>query len=138
MNESAFSFFSLYSRLQGIPLLDASGNDVLPGTTSNIAAAKGVYSTTASRAILQAPVFFLPPALVSIGPFKRYIAKHPSMAVPISTYMILVCFGLGLPATTAIFPQIAEIPATDVEDRFQHLRNVQHEPYTVFYYNKGL
>lgn len=42
----------------GVPLQDANGNDVLPGERSNIAAAAGVHSTTASRAILQAPVYF--------------------------------------------------------------------------------
>jgi hypothetical protein len=119
--------------------MDADGNDVFPGTTSNEAASRGVYSTTASRALLQAPVFFLPPALVSLGPVKQYISRNPSMAVPISTYMILVCFGLGLPATTAIFPQIAQVNAADVEDRFQHLRDPKtNETYQVFYYNKGL
>ena len=61
------------------------------------------------------------------------------MAVPVSTYMILVCFGLGLPATVAIFPQIAEISADDVEHQFQHLKNAKtNQPYQVFYYNKGL
>ncbi|GKZ00584.1 hypothetical protein MPSEU_001010600 [Mayamaea pseudoterrestris] len=123
----------------GIPLTDEYGQDVLPGSTSKEAAARGVYSTTASRAILQAPVFFLPPVMVSLGPIKKYLMKNPVMAVPVSTYMTLVCFGLGLPATVAIFPQIAEIKAKDVEHEYQHLRNAKtDQPYEVFYYNKGL
>lgn len=123
----------------GIPLLDANGNDVLPGETSQVAATRGVNSTTLSRAILQAPVFFVPPLLVSSGPFKRLLTKHPIMTVPLTTYLLLVSFGCGLPATVAIFPQISEIHANDVEDKFQHLRHPKtNQAYNAFYYNKGL
>ena len=123
----------------GIPLTDAEGNVVLEGETSQIAAARGVNSTTLSRAILQAPVYFLPPLLVSMGPLKALITKRPKLAVPVTTLMVLASFGIGLPATVAIFPQISEISATEVEDKFQHLRHPRtNQPYEVFYYNKGL
>jgi len=123
----------------GITLMDEKGNDVLKGETSSIAARAGVHSTTASRAILQVPVYFLPPLLLStVGIFKRYLAKNPTMTVPLTTYLLLVSFGVGLPATTAIFPQISSIPAMEVEEKFQHLRDSQGKPYQVFYYNKGL
>ena len=36
-------------------------------------------------------------------------------------------FGLGLPATVAIFPQMAQIDAVDVEEKFQGLRNGQED-----------
>lgn len=120
----------------GIPLINAKGQDVLPGSTSQEAAAAGVYSTTASRALLQAPVFFVPPVLLGLGPFRRYLAKHPQMTVPLSTYLLLVSFGVGLPATVAIFPQISSISADHVEERFAHLRDpATNKPYEVFYYN---
>jgi len=123
----------------GIPLFDKDGNDVLKGETSQVAATRGVNSTTLSRAILQAPVYFFPPVLVSMGPLKTITTKHPRLAVPVTTGMVLVSFGTGLPATVAIFPQIAEINASEVEDKFKHLRNSKNnEPYEVFYYNKGL
>ena len=123
----------------GIPLQTANGENVLPGETSNVAAARGVNSTTASRALLQAPVYFFPPLLVSLGPCQRYLAHNPTMAVPLTTYLLLVCFGVGLPATVGVFPQISEIDASQVEDKFQHLRDpATQEPYKVFHYNKGL
>ena len=124
----------------GIQLENALGENVLPGQTSQIAAAQGVYSTTASRAILQAPVYFVPPLLLaSVAPIKRYLASKPAMTVPVTTYLLLVSFGVGLPATVAIFPQISSIPASAVEERFQHLRDpATQKPYDVFYYNKGL
>jgi sideroflexin-5 len=125
--------------VSGIPLLDKDGNDVLPGETSQEAATRGVHSTTLSRALLQAPVYFLPPLLVSSGPLQRVIAKNPTAAVPITTFLLLVAFGVGLPATVAVFPQIAEIEPDQVEDKFKHLRHPKTlQPYTSFYYNKGL
>jgi len=126
----------------GIPLLDSETlTDVLPGTTSRIAAKQGVYSTTASRALLQAPVYFLPPVLLSvIGPLRRYLTHvNPALTVPVTTFLLLTSFGVGLPATVAIFPQMQAINVEDVEDEFQHLRQPKtNQPYTQFYYNKGL
>jgi hypothetical protein len=58
--------------------------------------------------------------------------------VPMTTYLVLVSFGVGLPATTAIFPQIKSIPAADVEPKYQHLSDSNDKPYEVYYYNKGL
>lgn len=122
----------------GVPLVDAHGNDVLPGQTSSIAAKRGVESTTASRAILQAPVYFLPPLLLGVGPFRRLLTKSPQLTVPVTTAFLLTSFGIGLPATVAIFPQMSAISVDDVEPRFQHLRDAQQRPYETFYYNKGL
>mmetsp|Transcript_20797 Transcript_20797/g.37778 ORF Transcript_20797/g.37778 Transcript_20797/m.37778 type:complete len:397 (+) Transcript_20797:80-1270(+) len=123
----------------GIPLLNQDGQDVLAGETSKVAAQRGVNTTTASRAILQAPVYFLPPVLVSLGPIRKYLVKNPRMTVPITTYLLLCSFGVGLPVTVAIFPQISEIDVNDVEEKFQHLQDAKTgKPYQVFYYNKGL
>jgi tricarboxylate carrier len=122
----------------GIPLMDEDGHDVLEGETSTVAAQRGVNSTTASRALLQAPVYFLPPVLVSAGFLKAYLIKNPTMTVPITTYLLLVCFGVGLPSTVAIFPQMAKIDPNDAEPKFQHLRDSNGRPYEVYYYNKGL
>jgi hypothetical protein len=123
----------------GIPLQAADGSDVSPGATSQIAATRGVHSTTLSRAILPAPIWLIPPVLLATGPIRRYLAQQPVMTVPVTTFLILLCFGVGLPATVALFPQISTIEADKVEERFQHLRDPKtQQPYQVFYYNKGL
>jgi sideroflexin-5 len=126
----------------GIPLMNSRGEIVgnNENDTSQIAAAQGVYLTTASRAILQAPVFFVPPFLLGFVPMiRQYLVKYPKYTVPVSTYILLVAFGCGLPATVAIFPQISEIDASAVEEKFQHLRDpVSNRPYEKFYYDKGL
>lgn len=123
----------------GVPLMDEDGHTVLVGETSQEAAKRGVHSTTLSRAILQAPVYFLPPLLLGIGPFQKLLAKHPTARVPLTTFLLLTSFGLGLPATVAIFPQIESISPDEVEPKFHHLRNPKTQaPYTTYYYNKGL
>ncbi|KAL3771879.1 hypothetical protein ACHAWO_008665 [Cyclotella atomus] len=124
----------------GISLVDENGLDVLPGETSKIAAERGVNLTTMSRAVLQAPVFFLPPLLMSSVPlFANAVAKNPMLRVPMSTYLLLVCFGIGLPASVAIFPQMGEIRVEEAEEKY---RNLRHEStgkgYEVLFYNKGL
>ncbi|VEU41127.1 unnamed protein product [Pseudo-nitzschia multistriata] len=128
----------------GVPLTDQEGNKVvLPDkseNTSQIAARRGVESTTASRALLQAPVYFFPSLLMgSLPPLKRFLEQHPRTRVPVTTFLVLVSFGLGLPATIAIFPQVAEIKSSDVEEKYRHLIDPKtQKPYEVFYYNKGL
>jgi len=123
----------------GIPLEDAQGHNVLPECTSQVAAAHGVYETVISRAILPAPVFFGPPLLMAAGPIHRYLERKPQMTIPVTTFLLLVSFGIGLPATVAIFPQHGRIAADAVEERFQNLVDpTTKEPYKVFYYNKGL
>mmetsp|Transcript_25782 Transcript_25782/g.56556 ORF Transcript_25782/g.56556 Transcript_25782/m.56556 type:complete len:437 (-) Transcript_25782:167-1477(-) len=108
--------------------------------SSRIAARRGVESTTASRALLQAPVYFLPSLLMGVlPPLKSFLEKHPRTRVPVTTFMVLVSFGLGLPATIAIFPQVAEIKASDAEPKYQRLIDPDTQrPYEAFYYNKGL
>eukprot|EP00529_Nitzschia_sp_RCC80_P019324 CAMPEP_0113450472 /NCGR_PEP_ID=MMETSP0014_2-20120614/5846_1 /TAXON_ID=2857 /ORGANISM="Nitzschia sp." /LENGTH=428 /DNA_ID=CAMNT_0000341809 /DNA_START=163 /DNA_END=1449 /DNA_ORIENTATION=+ /assembly_acc=CAM_ASM_000159 len=132
----------------GVPLMDANQQPVMvaadeggdAAAISQVAAKRGVESTTLSRALLQAPVYFLPPVLMSlIGPLRTIVERNPRTRVPITTFLLLTSFGIGLPASTALFPQVAEINVEDVEPKFQHLvdPNTQR-PYEVFYYNKGL
>jgi hypothetical protein len=84
----------------GIPLTDEHGNNVLEGSTSQEAARRGVNSTTLSRALLQAPVYFVPPALMGmLPPFQRLVQANPRTRVPLTTFLLLVSFGVGLPVT---------------------------------------
>jgi len=124
----------------GIPLVDKDGNEVLPNETSKIAAERGVNSTTLSRAILQAPVYFLPPLLMGIlPPVKNMIMRNPMMRVPVTTYLLLVCFGVGLPCSVAIFPQMGEIKPDEAEEKYHGLKDEKNgKQYDVLYYNKGL
>jgi hypothetical protein len=122
----------------GIPLMDSEGRNVLEGETSTEAAKRGVHSTTMSRALLQVPVYFLPP-LILAGPLQKILARNPRASFPLTVFVILTSFGIGLPATVAIFPQIVSITPDEVESKFQHLLDpTTQKPHTIYYYNKGL
>jgi hypothetical protein len=117
----------------GVPLLNERMEYVLPGEASIIAAKRGVYSTTASRAILQMPTYFIPPLILdTVAPLKHYLAENPLMTVPVTTFLLLVSFGIGLPCAVGLFPQVSTIGAEDAEEKFRRLG------FDKFYYNKGL
>ena len=125
----------------GVPLVNDRGVDVLPGETSRVAAERGVNSTTLSRAMLQAPVYFLPPARMGAVPaIRNAVAASPGLRVPVTTYLLLVCFGIGLPASVAVFPQMGEIRVDEAEEKYHGLKDEKNggKPYDVLYYNKGL
>jgi len=128
----------------GIPLQDNHGNPLVlpPGDTnsSRVAGRRGVESTTLSRAILQAPVYFFPSVLMGVvPPLRRLVEHHPRTRIPLTTFLVLVSFGLGLPATIAIFPQISELKASEAEPKYRALIDPEtNQPYEVFRYNKGL
>eukprot|EP00587_Corethron_hystrix_P009349 CAMPEP_0113299390 /NCGR_PEP_ID=MMETSP0010_2-20120614/1448_1 /TAXON_ID=216773 ORGANISM="Corethron hystrix, Strain 308" /NCGR_SAMPLE_ID=MMETSP0010_2 /ASSEMBLY_ACC=CAM_ASM_000155 /LENGTH=356 /DNA_ID=CAMNT_0000152623 /DNA_START=319 /DNA_END=1389 /DNA_ORIENTATION=+ /assembly_acc=CAM_ASM_000155 len=123
----------------GVSLFDKDGKTVLEGDTSQVAAKKGVYATTASRALLPAPVYFLPPALMAaVSPIRRLTEKNPRLSVPITTFLLMISFGIGLPATIAVFPQISEIEVDKLEEKYQNLKDDQGKPIQRLYFNKGL
>ncbi|CAB9505214.1 Sideroflexin-5 [Seminavis robusta] len=127
---------------------DCKLQTVLPGETSLVAASKGVYTTTASRAILQMPTFFIPPMLMSTPMIQQYLQNDPAlqlqhdivnMELPITTFLLLVSFGMGLPACVGFFPQMMTIQASEVEQQYQDLVDpTTGAPYTEFTFNKGL
>lgn len=125
----------------GITLVNANGDDVLPNERSMIAAERGVNSTVFSRALLQAPVYFLPPLMMGAIPvLKNAVMRNPMIRVPMTTYLLCVCFGIGLPASIAIFPQMGEIKVKEAEEKYHNLLDNQNggKTYEVLYYNKGL
>lgn len=120
----------------GVPLLVENQDDgtlepVLPGETSRAAAQRGVVATTASRAVLQMPTYMIPPLLLETV-LKPCLVDHPSMTVPMTTFVLLISFGIGLPCAIGIFPQMSTIEEHAAEEKYRGLG------YEKFYYNKGL
>jgi tricarboxylate carrier len=126
----------------GVDLLDEDYKVIaMPnGERSSAAAKKGVHETVVSRAILQFPVYFIPPALMATVPFlKNALVRNPTMSVPMTLYLLLVSFGVGLPGAIAIFPQFGTIAASELEAPFQRVIVPGTTEYRrVFNYNKGL
>ena len=121
----------------GIPLLTEDGRVANPAAApSKIAAAQGVYETTASRAILQCPVYAIPPIIMSTV-LSGVIATSPYLAAPIATYSLLVAFGIGLPAACAVFPRISEIKVDKLEEEYRNLKDDKGEAITTLYFDRG-
>ena len=117
----------------GVALLNDQLEDVLPGETSLVAAAHSVYSTSASCAILQLPTFVIPPLILdTVAPLKDYMSLNPLSDVPITTFLLLITFSVGLPCVDGILPQMSKISVEDAESKYNDLG------YKEFYYNKGL
>jgi|EP00505_MAST-04D_sp_SCG-Rhode-Island_P004235 tricarboxylate carrier len=123
---------------QGWELFDEDGNTVADGARSSIAAAEGVYSTVVSRGLLQVPAVAFPALFTALPAISMLIKTHPVLNLPLTTLSCLLSFGVGLPASLALFPQIAEIDTSKLEPEFQNLVYENGDPITKLYYNKGL
>lgn len=126
----------------GVPLLHPETLEEVfpPGEgNSSVAARKGVHETTASRGILQLPVYFIPPFLTSTI-FAPILAANPTLSIPLTTYLLLVSFGFGLPFAIAWFPQYGEITVDEVEPKFKskEITDSRGNVLRTFKYNKGL
>ena len=108
-----------------------------PATASCAAAKKGVLETVASRAILQIPVYLAPPVLTATV-FSSFLAANPVLSVPLTTYLLLISFGFGLPFAIAVFPQFGEISGADVEEKYRGLKDPSGKTIESFKYDKGL
>ena len=96
----------------------------------------GVYETTLSRAVLQCPVYAIPPVVMSTIAAST-IAASPYLATPIATYTLLIAFGVGLPAACAIFPQISEIDCDKLEEEYRNLKDDKGQTIKKLYFNRG-
>jgi sideroflexin-5 len=123
----------------GVPLLHPQSLAPIfpPGESSSAAAKKGVLETVASRAILQVPVYFVPPLLTATA-FSSLLIANPALSVPLTTYLLLVSFGFGLPFAIAVFPQFGDISSEEVEEKFRGVKDSSGKTVERFKYNKGL
>merc|ERR1711933_16076 len=84
---------------------------------SQFAAKKALAEMAISRMILPVPVFLMAPLGMSL--VEPIIKKNRRLlTVPFQSAFVLLGFGLGLPATIALFPQIGTIEASQLEPRF--------------------
>jgi len=119
----------------GWPLTDSNGAVVANGEKSKQAAKVGIMETVLSRVYLTASVFIMP-ALVANIPI---IAALPAtMSGPITGFVTIISFGIGLPAALAASPQYGVIEVKDLEPAFQGLKDKNGEPIVTLCYNRGL
>lgn len=125
---------------QGWSLMDAEGRVIAGGQRSRAAAKRGVRETVASRALLQLPCVGIPALIGALPPARRMFARSPRTQLPFMAFVTMLAFGVGLPASVAVFPQIGTMRVADLEEALRPLcvdvRTGQ--PLTTVHYNKGL
>mmetsp|Transcript_18517 Transcript_18517/g.40297 ORF Transcript_18517/g.40297 Transcript_18517/m.40297 type:complete len:374 (-) Transcript_18517:454-1575(-) len=104
--------------------------------TSQLAAQKALSEMVVSRMVLPLPVFLVAPMALSL--MDPILKKNRRLTLPFNITFVMLSFSFGLPAAIALFPQIGTVEASDLEDKFQHLRDARGNPVTCFRYNKGL
>ncbi len=134
----------------GIAVFDSNGRLVVQGARSRVAAWKAVRETIVSRVLLDVPGLLLPATITSL-PCIANFQRKPGWALAVDTLTIMLCFGFGLPAANAAFPQTGAIRVSLLEPEFQQpvssshtngLANECNSPDPAasefLYYNKGL
>eukprot|EP01062_Namystynia_karyoxenos_P073597 TRINITY_DN70395_c0_g1_i1.p1 TRINITY_DN70395_c0_g1~~TRINITY_DN70395_c0_g1_i1.p1 ORF type:complete len:376 (+),score=106.21 TRINITY_DN70395_c0_g1_i1:83-1129(+) len=116
----------------GIPVMSEDGELLLGGELSQAAGRKAVTETVLSRALLTVPVFLCPPVLLMVPPFSTAAAVSPAMHMAMSCFLTMTCFGYGLAAAIAYFPQRGSITREELEEKFRASAPA------VAWYNKGL
>lgn len=121
----------------GIALVDSNGLEVVPGARSSQAAKRAVMETVQSRIIMQLPTFFFPPMIMMVGPLAAAAAASQVVNVSANVFLTLAFFGLGLPASVAVFPVMGEIKVEDID--LPHVKQAALDKgLKAVYYNKGL
>ena len=118
----------------GWQLRDKGGNVAAGGEHSRVAAKQGVYQTAATRALLQIPSILLPVLFTAIPAVSTLIAVNPVLNLPITTFVCLSCFGIGLPLSLSAFPQIVAISPAKLETNFRSYYGDDE----LLFYNRGL
>ena len=108
------------------------------GRKSSLAAEKGVLFTTMTRLLLPIPIFLVPPLILISPPVAAFCVANPSLSVPISTLLLMIGFGFGLPASIALFPSTLEISVDQLEPEFQRLVDKDSSPIKTVYFYRGL
>ncbi|GAB6029663.1 Sideroflexin-5 [Chamberlinius hualienensis] len=113
---------------QGIEVVDKNENVV---GTSQIAAKKALVQMAISRAVIAAPIFIIPPAVMTVLEKTRWLQRNPRLVLPLNAVLATLSFGFGLPLGIAVFPQRSEVKRCELESTL----NTDEE---ILYYNKGL
>ena len=129
----------------GIAVFDSSGRPAAGGARSRAAARKAVRETIVSRLLLDVPGLLLPALITSLPFIAGFQRRWPGWALAVDTLTIMLCFGFGLPAANAAFPQTGSIRVSRLEPELRAAFDLSAgddddgaRSRGVVYYNKGL
>ena len=97
-----------------------------------------VAKTITSRIMTAAPLLLLPPFMTALYR-KTALAKSTPVTVQVfNVTCVGVCLLVFLPLCLATFPQYCSIPASDLDPKFQNLKEKNGNAVNTLIYNKGL
>uniref|UniRef100_A0A1A7WSN2 Sideroflexin 4 n=1 Tax=Iconisemion striatum TaxID=60296 RepID=A0A1A7WSN2_9TELE len=129
---AALAFFSVLTIRSeesetGIKVFDSDGNAV---GVSKAAGEKAVRETALSRAVLFGTTAAVPNLLVLLLRQTRLFQRNPLLAAPCHYVSIALVFGLMIPVSFSLFPQLGTIKGKEVEEELQAGEEL--------YYHRGL
>lgn len=114
----------------GIEVVDKNGNVV---GVSKKAGAKAVKETAVSRSLLLGTTALVPIVLLHFLESTRFILRNPLAFAPIRHISTAVAFGLMIPVSFSLFPQIGKIQRENLEPSIVSSTKEQE-----LYYSRGL
>lgn len=114
----------------GISLFDANGNAV---GVSKEAGFKAVKETAISRATLFGTTAALPTFLMALLERAKFVQRNPRLIAPIGSMCTVITFGLMIPVSFSLFPQLGKIKKENLEKEFQSLDGNEE-----LFYHRGL
>ncbi|XP_052007593.1 sideroflexin-4 [Xyrauchen texanus] len=114
----------------GIRVFDSNGNAV---GVSKEAGSKAVKETAISRATLFGTTAAVPSLLLALLKRAKFVQRNPMTIAPVRHISTAIVFGLMIPVSFSLFPQLGKIKKEHLEEEFQSLAGNNE-----LFYHRGL
>lgn len=114
----------------GIRVFDCKGN---PVGVSKKAGSKAVKETTLSRATLFGTTATVPSLLLVLLKRAKFVQRNPMIIAPVRHITTAIVFGLMIPVSFSLYPQLGKIKKENLEEEFQ-----SHASTDELFYHRGL
>ncbi|XP_056616146.1 sideroflexin-4 [Triplophysa dalaica] len=114
----------------GIRVFDSNGNAV--GVSKKVGS-KAVKETTISRATLFGTTAAVPSLLLVVLKRAKFVQRNPMLIAPVRHISTAIVFGLMIPVSFSLFPQLGKIKREDLEGELQSLASDGE-----LFYHRGL
>ncbi|KAG9275518.1 sideroflexin-4 [Astyanax mexicanus] len=115
---------------KGIQVFDSNGNSV---GLSKEAGYQAVFQTAVSRATLFGTTAILPNVLIHYLRRANFFQRNPVIIAPVKHFSMIMVFGLMIPVSFSLFPQLGKIERRKLESDLQALTEDKQ-----LFYHRGL
>lgn len=109
--------------------------------TIGMSRSAGVIALTQTAVTRMAsPILILlaPPLLMHIADRTAFLSARPQLRTPIYLSLITLCLFAALPLSLALYPQLAAVRVSELEEEFQSISSSSGRKYDTLFFNKGL